>query len=299
MGVLGRANQFCYDQSNTSKITMKSIAYIISFVGVFLLMWWGLSNISWVKTLKINEFTDKQQEKLSKLVIKMYRKGKVEYNDTAILKPIQTIKYKLCEANDIDTSYIKLHVFEDDMINAFALPGGHIVINSALITKCDNADMLAGVMAHEIAHLELDHVSKKLVKEIGLATIIGATGGENIMIVQEILYILSSKSFDRGLEQEADDKAVEYMKAANADVVQMARFMQKLARIAGGDAGAFKWFSTHPESSERATTILQRIDPEAETQPLISQEKWDQLIHNVKSKDEDYDPFFDDTDTVY
>lgn len=260
---------------------MKSILSITLFAGSFLLIWFGLSQVEWVKTLKIEEKVTKNEQKLANLILKLHRQDKTEYTDRAILKPLNTIKKKICDANSIDHDNIKIYVFEDDIMNAFALPGGNIVINSALLKECDNPDMFAGVLSHEIAHVELSHVSKKLAKEIGLATIAGATGAGNGAVIREILYTLTSKSYDRDIEREADAQAVVYLKATKADVKEFANMMQKFAEKTADMPTPFEWISTHPDSRERAQTILSEADSNAKTKPLVDAVTWQKLRDNL------------------
>lgn len=260
---------------------MRSLLGILLFAGAFLLIWFGLSQVQWVKTLKIEEKVSKNEQKLANLILKIQRQDKKEYTDKTLLQPLNTIKRKICNANNIETDNIKIYVFEDDVMNAYALPGGNIVINSALLKECDNPDMFAGVLSHEIAHVELSHVSKKLAKEIGLATIAGATGAGNGAVIREILYTLTSKSYDRDIEREADAQAVIYMKAAKADVKEFANMMQKFANKSPDLPTPFEWISTHPDSKERAETILSEADSNAHTIPLVKAEAWQELLDHI------------------
>ena len=108
----------------------------------------------------------------------------------AIIKPIDSIFSKICEANNINKETIKLHITESAEVNAFALPNKHLVINTGLIAEVNNQAELAGVIGHEIAHMEQDHVMKKLVKEVGLAVVVMITSGNgnNQVIVEALKY---------------------------------------------------------------------------------------------------------------
>ncbi|HYD20778.1 MAG TPA: M48 family metalloprotease, partial [Flavipsychrobacter sp.] len=147
------------------------------FVGLFFATWWGLGSIRWMETFRIRTFTNEKQAQLSEWLLELQRAEKNEIENEAILGKIRKIKQVICERNGIDTGLIKVHVFEDGEINAFAMPGGHIVVNTELINYCDNADMLAGVMAHEIAHVRMEHVSRRLTREIGMGTLLALSGG--------------------------------------------------------------------------------------------------------------------------
>lgn len=256
----------------------KTIAQLIMFAGIFMLMWWGLSNVQWVKTFKINQFTKEKQEQLSELVLEMYGQGKKEVTDSAGLNGILKIRNVLCLGNGLDTAQTTLHVFEDEVVNAFALPGGHIVINTGLIRYCDNADMLAGVMAHEISHVELEHVSRKLAREVGMTSLLIITGGsEHIELLKEVLYTLTSRSFDRDMEREADAHAVFLMQNTGADARQLAFFLKKLSRKQADMPNVLQWINTHPATDERVKAILSTVHNSSSVTGIISNEEWDEI----------------------
>ncbi|MCX8473257.1 MAG: M48 family metalloprotease, partial [Sediminibacterium sp.] len=98
----------------------------------------------------------------------MFKKTEEENKNTHVVNSIDSIVTHICKSNKIDRETIIVHVLNKDEINAFALPNGHLIIYSGLIHNSDNQEELTGVISHEIAHIELNHVMKKLVKEIGL-----------------------------------------------------------------------------------------------------------------------------------
>lgn len=254
---------------------MKIVIQLLIFCGVFFLMWFGLSKVPWVDVFNIDTFTKDKQEELSKLVLKMHRQDKDEIKDSGVVAIANRIEYAICDANNIDTADITVHIFEDEIVNAFALPGGHIVINTGLIELCDNPDMLAGVMSHEIAHLQLEHVSQKLAREIGMSSLMVLTGGaENLVLVKEVLYVLSSRSFDRDMEAEADAHAVLYMQAAKIDPRHLAGFLHKMSRKNDELPRALQWLSTHPGADRRIKDILNAAGNTADYKQVITDSTW-------------------------
>lgn len=242
----------------------------------FILMWWGLSLLPWIKWLHIEEFSKKKQEQLSRLILNMHSKGGREITDAEVLPAVIALRNKICMANSIDTSEIHIHVFQKDEVNAYAIPMGHIIIYSSLIKTCDNPEMLAGVLAHEIAHIELSHISKKFAKEMVIATIAGAIG-ENSGILAGIIRALSSTAFDRSQEQEADTKAVLYMKKAHIDPKQMAAFFKKLSKINAAVPSQLEWISTHPNPDRRAAGILSGLDTAISYPAAIDSDAWQNM----------------------
>jgi predicted Zn-dependent protease len=165
----------------------------------------------------------------------------------------------LCYENNIAASSINVHVVENNEINAFAMPGRHLVVHTGLIDFADHEDEIAGVIAHEIAHIESGHVVKKLGKEIGLSILMNLTlgdiGGE---VVRNALSTITSTAYDRSLEKEADLKAVDYMIAAKMNPTYLASFLEKLDKQSQTPE-VLQWVSTHPDSKERVSYINQKV----------------------------------------
>ena len=157
-----------------------------------------------------------------------------------------------------------IKVVDSDEVNAFALPGGFFFVNKGLILAADNESELAGVMAHEIAHVAARHAMENqgkaaLINWGALAGII--FGGP---IVSQVLYNgggilagLAQLKFSRSAEEEADMLGVEYLYASGYDPTGMSTMFEKLASKNKKKPGAVgKLFSTHPQSIDRRDTTL-------------------------------------------
>jgi predicted Zn-dependent protease len=213
------------------------------------------------------------------LFLETYTQAENQNFNSQVVEPMDSIINHIAKANAFDREYIKVHIIEKDEINAFALPYGHLIINSGLILNCDNQEELIGVICHEIAHIELDHVMKKLVKEIGLSVLISmASGNSGGDVIKESLRVLSSSAFDRSLEKEADLKAVDYLVKAKVDPEPFAEFLYKISKLESDATQYFNWVSTHPASKERATYIIEYHDNElSDYQSILTTETWESL----------------------
>jgi len=211
----------------------------------------------WVGVKEITEDLDQQ---LGEIFWKSYSAEMVEVKDLKAVEPIQQMVRKLCSSNGINTESIQVHVVENKEINAFAMPGRHLVVHTGLIQFADHEEEIAGVIAHEIAHIESGHVVKKLGKEIGLSIVmniaLGDIGGE---VVRNALSTLTSTAYDRSLEKEADLKAVDYMHQAKMDPKKLSSFLAKLANQSEVPE-VLKWMNTHPDSKERVRYIDEKIN---------------------------------------
>lgn len=257
------------------KLVLKALSIVISF----LLLWLVLAQFDWMRILKVEQVTDNTEEKLGKMVWDFLKKSETEVTDQAVLKPIDSIVKRICVANNIDRDRLKVHVLQNNQINAFALPNGYIVIFSGLITEADRQEELSGVISHEIAHIELNHVMKKLIKEIGLSALISmTTGGGGGTSTQQVAKLLSSTAFDRRMEKAADLKAVEYMINASIDPEPFANFLYKLSHSDPDYMKHLEWVSTHPESKKRASYIIEQIqDQDMKYEPVIAEDTWESM----------------------
>ncbi len=167
-----------------------------------------------------------------------------------------------------------IKVIDSDEVNAFALPGGFFFVNKGLILAADNESELAGVMAHEIAHVAARHAmenqGKAQAMNYGMLAGIIFGGGIISPILQNgggILGALGMLKFTRGAEEEADRLGVQYLYASGYDPTGMATMFEKLASQNKKKPGTIaKLFSSHPQSLDRRDSSLALVSrfPEKE-----------------------------------
>lgn len=175
-----------------------------------------------------------------------------------------------------------IKVIDSDEVNAFALPGGYFFVNKGLILAADNEAEVAGVMAHEIAHVAARHAmenqAKGMLAEIGLlagSIFLGGLGGMLINQGAQFGALLGFMKFNRSAESEADVLGVQYMWAAGYDPNAMSTMFEKLAAKNKKKPGTFsKLFETHPQSVDRmnATRDLVARFPDKEEYVLSTSE---------------------------
>lgn len=266
------------------KIMKKPIIQGIIIIFLFFGTWYALTQIDWMKVFQVQQVTDKTEQKLGELFWEVFKKSEKEIKNIHVVNSVDSIVTHICKANNIDRNKLKIHVLNNDEVNAFALPNGHIIIYSGLILNADNQEELAGVICHEIAHIELNHVMKKLVKEIGLSVLISmTTGNTGAEVIKEAARMLSSSAFDRSLEKEADIKAVDYLINANVNPEPFADFLYRLSYPEHEATKYLTWISTHPDSKERAKYIIEYSKGRLiDYKPILSNETWDKLKEELK-----------------
>jgi len=165
----------------------------------------------------------------------------------------------------------RFHIAHDATMNAFALPGGYIVIHSQLILEADNAEELLGVLAHEIIHVEEQHGIRNVIGAAGIYTVISAFFGDLSGIFATVAGaapFLLNQSYSRDFERESDKKGFELLVAANIDPRGLASFFEKLMEkekkmlediedenTRGAIEKAMGFLSTHPATDERVAYL--------------------------------------------
>lgn len=152
----------------------------------------------------------------------------------------------------------EFHVVEDAFVNAFALPGGIVVVHTGLLAATTRTEQLAGVLAHEVEHVEQRHGLEAIMKSLGLRAMWAlATGDLGGTLAGEAGQQLLELSFSRDAEMQADQAGFDRLVSRGIDPSGMAEFFDKLAKSGGPTPPQL--LSTHPESVERSEAMRARI----------------------------------------
>ncbi len=154
--------------------------------------------------------------------------------------------------------HLTYYLADDGRVNAFALPAGKIVVTRGMIRQVENTEELSSVIAHELGHIQLGHVMKKLKGEMGLAVLIAiATGGEASGAVSRIIQSLVSSRYSRTLETRADEFSARMLFDAGLDPQEIVRFFQRMGGEGRESHVPPEILSTHPEMEKRISHLLE------------------------------------------
>ncbi len=164
-------------------------------------------------------------------------------------------------------------LLKTDSVNAFATPGGFVMVTSGLVKQLQNEDELAFVLAHEAAHVLRRHhyrvVLRQRLAETAAKNIQAATGEAGNAALSQASAQIYARGLDKNSEFEADRLGVELMTQAGYDPAAAMGVLERLQRLKGDDPRAELLFSTHPSPAERLDTLLQT---NVETLPRPAQE---------------------------
>ncbi len=252
---------------------------LLLIVFLFCGTWFILSRVDWMSLLSVEKTSKKTEEKLGDFYWSVLKKTEIEIHSDSVVSVLDTLLNRICIKNGIKVATIKLHLVQKNEINAFALPNRHLVVYSGLINACENESELCGILGHEIAHMERNHIMKKLVKEVGLSALLSLTAGNaGSEIAKKTIRLLSSSAYDRKLETEADLLSADYLIKAGIDPESFANFLYRFGIESNHLPDQLSWISTHPDSEERAKEIVSYIkDKEIQKRPVLSNREWNLL----------------------
>lgn len=155
----------------------------------------------------------------------------------------------------------EIKIINQNVLNAFCTPGGHIYVYTGLIKYLDSEDDLAGVMGHEMAHADLRHSMKQLLNESTNQTLISILlgGSGTATDLANLANQVVGLSYSRCYEEQADALSVDYLSSTNYNCKGTASFFAKL--LAAGQAGQTPVFlSTHPSEQSRVDNVNSRAE---------------------------------------
>src|SRR5581483_8957885 len=201
-------------------------------------------------------------------VAEIYKQMPVLPDSSPITQYVQQLGKKMVNVIPPQRSWpYQFHVVEQKEINAFALPGGPIFINVGTITQADNEAELAGVIAHEMSHVYMQHSAKQMRKNTlpsilsGLGQIagqvLGGIGGAVASIGGQMAGGLLSMKYSREDEAQADAVGAIIMYKVSYDPKAMADFFEKLQKMGG--AGGPQFMSDHPNPGNRVQAVEREI----------------------------------------
>jgi hypothetical protein len=210
-------------------------------------------------------------------VVEQLLAGQTVCNDPALTGAIDDIVARLQGALPDDRYDFRVTVVDDTLVNALAVPGGAMAIYRGLLRNTSSPEELAGVLAHEMQHVQLRHGTRAIMRQLPL--LMG--GGSDAAAV---LGVLGALSYARADEEEADAEGMRLIMAAQIDPRGMIAFFDTLERVAGPGSPVLTYLSTHPATDARRAALSAMADAGPVTAlPIATGElAWSDLVQRCR-----------------
>ena len=194
-------------------------------------------------------------------------------DDPAVSEYVNRLGQNLVRNSDAKVPFT-FKVVDSDEVNAFALPGGFMFVNTGLLLRTDNEAELAAVLAHEIGHVAARHGTRQATRgrliNYGSIPLIfmGGWAGYAVRQAVSIAVPMGFMKFSRGMEAEADLLGLQYMYKAGYDPIEFVNFFERIQSLEKAKPGAVsRLFSTHPMTGDRIRAAQKEIQQDLTAEP--------------------------------
>jgi len=213
------------------------------------------------------------EKRIGELALSQIKLGKRFITSDEIIADLNRLTSRLAEAAHSENYDFRFEIVVDDSVNAFALPGGAVVINTGLLLKADSPEEVLGVLAHEISHVTAQHGMRQMISGIGIFALVQAFLGDATGIVAVLTQggaDLLLLRFSRDFEREADERGLQLLVDAGINPSGLLTFFEKLKAeektlgLSEDFADELDILSTHPATNERIERLekaLKKIKP--------------------------------------
>jgi predicted Zn-dependent protease len=252
---------------------------------------------------KVNFYSIEKEIALGKQMAQEVERQARIVDDPIVAEYVNRIGQNLVRNSDAKVPFT-IKVIDDETINAFALPGGFFFVNTGILLNADNEAEMAGVMAHEIAHVAARHGTRQATRgqiaQYGTLPLIFLGGWTPYLIYQgaSIAVPMGFLSFSRAFESEADMLGLQYMYKAGYDPTCFVDFFEKVQSQEKRKPGTMaKVFSTHPPTDDRIKAAQKNIQEMLKEKPeyVVSTSEFNDVktrvmaMHNRRKIDDSKD----------
>ena len=198
------------------------------------------------------------EENLGSAVIESMVESEKRCTDAEGQRALDGLVATLAAAAPRSPYTFRVQVIDAKVVNAFAVPGGHIVVLRGLLDEMRRPEELAGVLAHEMQHVLLRHSTKAIVQHVSTGLLIAALTGDvtgTMAYGLESARVLGQLRYSRAAEEEADTQGMALMLAAGLDPKGMIDFFEGLERKEKDPSGVFRYLSSHPGTGDRVSRL--------------------------------------------
>ena len=254
-----------------------TLAIMATLLALGLFAWKGIPALAdTIAPLVPREWEEKLGQGMRQVVLSEERHCKTAAGQTAL----ENMVVRLTGGGGPES--LKVAVVDFDIPNAFALPGGQVIIMRGLLTGAEGPDEVAGVLAHEIGHIVHRHPLRGFLRAAGFELLLSFVIGDVPLLIELAVEgggLLLALSYSRDMERQADDFAVEMLTRTKIGSAGLQAFFKRIAELqtkAGTeDSGGTSYFSTHPDTAGRIAVIARA--PAKGASPSLDKAQWQAL----------------------
>lgn len=234
-----------HKSTSSQSLVWKSVWYGAGFLTlmVALIIWQYDRVLTWAA----NQVSMETEKKLGESVLQQISSSDKFLKEGAAVDAVKKIGMQLTQGSRYKYEW---YVVKDGTINAFAAPGGIVVVNSGLLKKAE-ANELAAVLAHEVQHVEQRHALKNMLNSAGVASVVLVVLGDANAVMMIMAQQVSQQYFSRKVEADADLKGAQLLTKMHIDPSGMPSFFKKMEAEYKGKDNIPGWLSSHPDTLAR------------------------------------------------
>ncbi len=241
------------------EVLLLSVFIVITAIGSFYLQKIIWKKIPELKKNNIEKISSDLEKQFANRVVSLMKTDKAVITDPAVTAAVDSVVNRLHATVDSFPVDLEVLVVDNSQVNAVALPGGVIIAFSALVRTTESAEEFAAVLAHETAHVIHRDPVKRMIRQLGISTVLSVMTG-NSPYLQNTVETLLDATYTREQEAAADSLAFVMLKKSSISPKHFALFMDRL-NVDSKEHTVAKYFSTHPAMTER----IQKANTEAVT----------------------------------
>ena len=249
-------------------------------VGVMLAFWFSTDLlVQWA----VDRVPPEWERRLGQSAYQEFLQQQTVIKEGPSVAAVHEISGRLIEHLPKSPYTFELSVVKNDVVNAFALPGGYVVVFTGLLERAQSGEEVAGVLSHEFNHVLERHGLERIVKQLGVVAVVGIIFGDQqglAGIMKQVGTELLSLKFGRAQETEADVTGLQLLHRARIDPAGMVSFFQRLSEQ---EQGRVEWLSTHPMSAARAERLKREMALLPATVPEPFTFQWHTVQHAVEA----------------
>lgn len=251
-----------------------SVLLCLIFISILGSVYYSLG-VSWAAELAARFMPPAWEDRLGRSVVAVLAPEYNRCKNPEALPRLQTVVNRLSSAAGRKFEVLYTN---QAMVNAFAAPGGYIVVFQGLLQSAASAEEFAGVLSHEMQHVLLKHSTRAIAREFSgralLSLMVMDSGGTPSAM--QAAARLANLGYQRSDEEAADSAGVTLLARAKVQPAGLSTFFQRLERSSVGES-SLRYLSTHPAMSERTETLRRQISNlSVQAEPLMTAQEWAQ-----------------------